>query len=158
LPPSSEQNKLSKGNKQTSLRTMREEQGSKKLRENQWEQREEYAATCMSDHRRGLLTHDSELQAITAPLLISTIHESPQHPLSLFQPGVYSPAIPWQRLLTMESLQLHALRFYLRSLPCRTHSIRVTIRLAVCRQSVRLGDKPLETHDQYFFPTEYLQL
>jgi hypothetical protein len=29
-------------------------------------------------------THDSELQAITAPPLISTIHKSPQHPLSLF--------------------------------------------------------------------------
>jgi hypothetical protein len=29
--------------------------------------------------------------------------------------------------------------------------IRVTLRLAVYRQSVRLGDKPLETHDQYFF-------
>jgi hypothetical protein len=28
--------------------------------------------------------HDSELQVIKAPLLISTIHESPQHPLSLF--------------------------------------------------------------------------
>jgi hypothetical protein len=26
--------------------------------------------------------HDSELQAITAPPLISTIHKSPQHPLS----------------------------------------------------------------------------
>jgi hypothetical protein len=32
-------------------------------------------------------THDSELQAITTPLLISTIHRSPQHPLSLFQPA-----------------------------------------------------------------------
>jgi hypothetical protein len=29
--------------------------------------------------------------------------------------------------------------------------IRVTLRLAVYRQSVRLCDKPLETHDQYFF-------
>jgi hypothetical protein len=28
--------------------------------------------------------HDSEMQAITAPSLISTIHKSPQHPLSLF--------------------------------------------------------------------------
>jgi hypothetical protein len=30
-------------------------------------------------------------------------------------------------------------------------SVRVTLRLAVYRQSVRLGDKPLETHDQNFF-------
>jgi hypothetical protein len=29
-------------------------------------------------------TQDSELQEITAPLLISTIHKSPQHPLRLF--------------------------------------------------------------------------
>jgi hypothetical protein len=35
-------------------------------------------------------THDSELQAITAPPLISTIHKSPQHPLSLFQPAVFT--------------------------------------------------------------------
>jgi hypothetical protein len=29
--------------------------------------------------------------------------------------------------------------------------VRVTLRLAVYRQSVRLGTKPLETHNQYFF-------
>jgi hypothetical protein len=29
--------------------------------------------------------------------------------------------------------------------------VRVTLRLSVYRQSVRLGDMPLETHDQYFF-------
>jgi hypothetical protein len=29
--------------------------------------------------------------------------------------------------------------------------VRGTLRLAVCRQSIRLGEKPLETHDQYFF-------
>jgi hypothetical protein len=28
--------------------------------------------------------------------------------------------------------------------------VRVTLRRAVYRQSVRLGDKPLDTHDQYF--------
>jgi hypothetical protein len=33
-------------------------------------------------------THDSQLQATTAPQLISTINKSPQHPLSLFQPAV----------------------------------------------------------------------
>jgi hypothetical protein len=36
--------------------------------------------------------------------------------------------------------------------------VRVTLRLAVYRQSVRLGDKPLETHDKYFFSTEHLGL
>jgi hypothetical protein len=29
--------------------------------------------------------------------------------------------------------------------------VRVTLRLVVYRQLVRLGDKPLETHDQQFF-------
>jgi hypothetical protein len=64
-------------------------------------------------------THDSELQAITAPPLISTIHKSPHHPLSLLQPAVSSPAVPWQGLLTEEIVQLHALKFFLHSLPCR---------------------------------------
>jgi hypothetical protein len=37
--------------------------------------------------------------------------------------------------------------------------VEVTLRLAVYRQSVRLGDKPLETHDQnFYFPTEHLRL
>jgi hypothetical protein len=49
------------------------------------------------------------------PPLISTIQKSPQHPLSLFQPAVSSPAVPLQRLLTVEILQLHVLRFYLHS-------------------------------------------
>jgi hypothetical protein len=37
--------------------------------------------------------HDSKLQAITAPPLISTFNKSPQHPLRLFQPAVSSPAL-----------------------------------------------------------------
>jgi hypothetical protein len=65
-------------------------------------------------------THDSELQAITAPPLISTIHKSPQHLLSLFQPAVSSSAIPWQRFLTVEILQLHALRSSI-------HRLRVSV-------------------------------
>jgi hypothetical protein len=35
--------------------------------------------------------------------------------------------------------------------------VKVTLRLTVYRQSVRLGDKPLETHDQIYFSTELLQ-
>jgi hypothetical protein len=35
-------------------------------------------------------THDSELQVITAPPLISTIHRSPHQPLGLFQPAVFT--------------------------------------------------------------------
>jgi hypothetical protein len=64
--------------------------------------------------------HDPELYAITAPPLISTIDKSSQHPLSLFQPAVSSPAVSWQRFLTVETFQLQAFRFYLHSLPCRT--------------------------------------
>jgi hypothetical protein len=57
----------------------------------------EYIVTYMCDYRRGLdwwmdllttYTQDSELQAITEPPLISTIHKSPQQPLSLSQPCV----------------------------------------------------------------------
>jgi hypothetical protein len=51
-------------------------------------------------------THDSELQVFTMQSLITTIHKSPQHPLSLFQPTVSSPVVPWQRLLTAEIVQL----------------------------------------------------
>jgi hypothetical protein len=54
------------------------------------------------------------------PLLISTIHSSPQHPLSFFQPAVFSPAVPWQRHLIVEILQLPALRSFFRRLSFRT--------------------------------------
>jgi hypothetical protein len=38
-------------------------------------------------------------------------------------------------------------------------TVRVTLGLAVYRQSVRLGDKPLETHEQqFFFPNEHVRL
>jgi hypothetical protein len=36
--------------------------------------------------------------------------------------------------------------------------VRVTLRLAIYRQSVHLADKPLETHDHYLFPAEHLRL
>jgi hypothetical protein len=65
-------------------------------------------------------THHSELQVITAPPLISTIHSSPQHPLCLFQLAVSSPAVPWQRLLTVKIVQFSALRSFLRRLSFRT--------------------------------------
>jgi hypothetical protein len=67
-----------------------------------------------------MYTQDSELQAITTPQLKSKIHKSPQHPLSFFQPAVSSPAVPWQRLLTVEILQIHALKSSLHRLQYRT--------------------------------------
>jgi hypothetical protein len=40
-----------------------------------------------------------------------------------------------------------------------TYRVRAALQLAVYRQSVRLGTKPLETHDQeFYFPTEQLRL
>jgi hypothetical protein len=51
-------------------------------------------------------THHSELQVITTLSLIFALHKSPQHLLSLFQPAISSPAVPWQLLLTVEILQL----------------------------------------------------
>jgi hypothetical protein len=81
----------------------------------------------MCDHRRGfdrwiwfidrLYTQYPELQAITAQPLNSTIRKSPRHPLSFFQPAMSSPAVPWQRLLTVEILHLHALKSCLSQIP-----------------------------------------
>jgi hypothetical protein len=69
----------------------------------------------------------------TAPPPISTIHKSPQHSLSLFQPAVSSRAVPWQRLLTVEILQLHTLKSTLHKLVYRTQ-------LNKLRHSCRLED------------------
>jgi hypothetical protein len=97
------------------------------LERTKWTHVEDIVA-CIGDYRRGLdlwmnllsiYAHDSELQAITAPPLKSTNHKSTQHPLSLFEAAV-SSAVPWQRLITMEILQLHALKFALDRLPYRT--------------------------------------
>jgi hypothetical protein len=55
-------------------------------------------------------THDLEVEAVTAPPLISTIHKSPQNPLSFFQPAIFSPVVLWHRPLTVEVLQLQALK------------------------------------------------
>jgi hypothetical protein len=65
-------------------------------------------------------TYHSELQVITALLLISTFYKSPQHSLSLFQPAVSKPVLAWQLLLTAEILQLPALRASCHSRPYRT--------------------------------------
>jgi hypothetical protein len=148
----------------------------------------------MCDCRRGMhwwtdllmtYTHHLEIQVIILLLLVSTIHKSSQHSLSLFQSAKPSSVVPWQRHLAVEILQLPALRSYLHGLPCTTAyqlttdsqpgglshhppsllftawlstdnshlttnwvRVRVTLRLEVNCQSVRLGDKPLETHDQ----------
>jgi hypothetical protein len=65
-------------------------------------------------------THDSEIQAVTTSPLISRIHKSPQYPLSVFKHVLSSPAVPWQRLLKVEILQLHALNSSVNTVPYRT--------------------------------------
>jgi hypothetical protein len=67
----------------------------------------------------GFIDH-LEIQAVTALPLISTLYSSPQHLLSLLQPAVSSPDVPWQRLLKVEILELPALRSFLRRLSFRT--------------------------------------
>jgi hypothetical protein len=61
-----------------------------------WKEAPYCHVVCMCDYRRGLdwrmdllttYTLDFELQAITAPLLISIVHKSPQQSLSLFHTG-----------------------------------------------------------------------
>jgi hypothetical protein len=60
------------------------------------------------------------------PPLISTIHKSPQHLLSLLLLAVSLPVVPWQWLLT-EILQLHVFRFSLHSFSYRTELIAPTV-------------------------------
>jgi hypothetical protein len=71
-----------------------------------------------------LLNTSSQLQSIIALSLIYLLHKSLAH----------------ASFLSLYSQLLREVR-----------SSRVTLRLAVYRQSVCLGDKPLETHDQHFF-------
>jgi hypothetical protein len=79
-----------------------------------------HSVTCMSDYREGVdwilhllttYTHDPEIQVITdtANLQNSQITTAPAEPF---------PAVPWQGLLTVENLQLHALQVL--SSPYRT--------------------------------------
>jgi hypothetical protein len=64
------------------------------------------------DYRRGM-DWILELQAVTTPPLITTLYSSLHRLLSLFQPAMSSRTVPWQRLLTVEILQLPTLRSYL---------------------------------------------
>jgi hypothetical protein len=71
---------------------------------------------------------------------ISIIHKSPEHQVSLFEPAVFSLVVPWQRLLTVEVLQLHALKPSVRRLPYRTDLVtpivsKITPRYGPCRNT-----------------------
>jgi hypothetical protein len=65
-------------------------------------------------------THHSEMQGNIALSLISTIHSSPHRTISFLRPAVSSQALLWQRILTMEILQLPTLRSFLRRISFRT--------------------------------------
>jgi hypothetical protein len=114
-------------------------------------------------------TYDSEVQVITAPLLLSTTLKSPQHPLRLPTCCVFtsrslvaastsgdSSAFALKPTLNGGSLPMD---FFLHSLPYRTGyqlnklnvQIKVNLLLAVYRQSDRLDVKPLRPTTRNFF-------
>jgi hypothetical protein len=66
-----------------------------------------------------IYTHNSELQAVTAPSLIYTLYKSPQHMLSLFSACCVFTIRSLATALTVEILQLHALRSSLHRLAYR---------------------------------------
>jgi hypothetical protein len=132
-----------------------------------WWQMKKNFVTCMCDYRRGLdwwmnllttYTDDSELPAITAPPLISIIHKSPQHPLSLFP----ACCIFTSRSLATASNSVESSvsrAQILRSQPPVQNSlsslsqvkVKVTLRLTVS-QSVNLGVEPhLRLMTRYLF-------
>jgi hypothetical protein len=115
------------------------------------------------DSRLGLLitlTHDSWLHLIIAPSLISTLYKSLQHTLSLFSLLCFHQSFPvngFNSGVSSAAPTKSSLRglpyFSVPSLQWNQFRVRVkvTLRLAVYRQSVPLGSKPLETHDDQFF-------
>jgi hypothetical protein len=82
-------------------------------------------------------THDSELQAITAPPLISTIYKSLEHPLGLLQPAVSSPTVPWQRLQTLDVSQLQTLTPLAAGHRLATELIAPAVLVITCRHRPR---------------------
>jgi hypothetical protein len=100
----------------------------------------------------------SSIYSATANLHNSQITTSP---VSLLQAAVSSPAVPWQRLLPAEIPQLHALRFYLHSLPYRTHLKSKSELLYDWRFTAKqfvLASSPLRNTNTYiFFSTEPLR-
>jgi hypothetical protein len=107
-----------------------------------------YVVTRRVDYRRGFGFDIGFSDHLYTPLMstsnysatIFTIHKSPQHTLSLLQPAVSSPAVPWQRLLIVEIFQLHMLKSSLHKLPYRTDLVApifflTTLRHGPCRNT-----------------------
>jgi hypothetical protein len=103
-----------------------------------------------------LYTHHSELQVIRVLSLISTLYKTPQQPLRVFPACCVFNSRSLATTYNTEDLsasRVHfdAVRRTSRNWTVVRLKVKVTLRLAVYRQSVRLGVKPLETHDQISF-------
>jgi hypothetical protein len=116
-----------------------------------------------------LMPHRLEIEVITAPTLISTIHKSKQHPLRLRGCGDFT-----SRSLATASNSIDYSASRPQVLPSPTS---VRIRLPATPASCHLWSQsqsyfttgglppinpswhqPLETHDQYYFVSEHLRL
>jgi hypothetical protein len=96
-----------------------------------------------------LNTYRSLLQVNIALSLIQTLWSSLQYVLSLT--NLSSPIVAWWQTPIMSSASVLT---FLPAGNCPTTNsfkVKVILRLAVYRQSVRLRFKPLETHDQRYF-------
>jgi hypothetical protein len=90
-----------------------------------------------STYRATANLHNSQITTALAklfPLNYNIIFEA------FFQPAVSSPAVPWQRLLTVGTLQLYALGSSLHDLLCRTQ---------LCRLFITSRHGPLRKHPSY---------
>jgi hypothetical protein len=94
-------------------------------------------------------THHSEIQAITALSLISTLYKSPQHPLSHFPACCIFVSRSLSTALKVEILQLHTVRFYHHSIPCR--SLFSPFAPIVFRISARHGPGRKHSYNNPFF-------
>jgi hypothetical protein len=85
------------------------------------------------------LIHNLELQVIAVLSLISTLHKSPQHPLSLFSACRVFISHSLATASNSGDSSASTLRFYLHSLPCKTVNSRLTPRMtAISHQPLSL--------------------
>jgi hypothetical protein len=112
------------------------------------------SAVILGSESRGLMTIFYCLRFKTPP----TWRSKPPY---LYTPGtewpIYTPRhwVPFSSPLTTRRATVEAFEPVSTRLDCRFKiKVKFILRLAVYRQSLRLGVRPLEAHDQRFFPTE----